>query len=131
MKEKFSAIKNVRNEIKKLEEKLQDISDALQRLTVCNDGTPKTPTRSDTMSALLATKLDLEKEVEERIAALMKMRIELATKLFADVSLSNHERKVLLLRYVDGLPFKEIARQMKYSENQIFLNHRRGLKKIS
>lgn len=130
MKGKFSAIKNLRQEISALKEKIKFLDDSLTNMTATLDGLPKAQSKDDRTARLIAAKVDLQRLLEEKTTDLAVLRADVTCYLFARQSLSNGELKVLLLRYVDCLPFAEIARQMKFSENRIFEHHRRGLKKL-
>lgn len=72
--------------------------------------------------------LDLENDIKNRIEMSERKRLEIqdAIACLKDPVC----RRVLLHRYIDGMAFSQIAKQMNYSEQHIYRLHQRALKKF-
>ena len=122
-------IGRLNGEIENLREKIKELSDALSRVTHTLDGMPKTENYSSILERLVASKVDLEDKLKKLEVEKEITQAEIAVTL-ALSDLTVDERKILLMRYSDCRPFKEIAKSMKYTERLIFLRHRSALDKL-
>lgn len=83
---------------------------------------------SDRMAAAVAQVLALEEQIME---AEEKEQAELKEIMTAINSVQDETLKaVLMLRYVEGLGWVEIAEKMHYEKSSIFIYHGRALQKI-
>ena len=74
--------------------------------------------------------MKLESAIEETRADIFEL-LQLEQKFTEEIStLPAMERRVLTMRYLDGLGYPGIANELGRSTDHVFKLHRRGLKKI-
>ena len=126
-------VKSLSKRICDLKAQLENLSDALNRLTPINDGLPKmskTKNRGvDRISKLLAAKIDAENELAALEVELLERRADLLEKIY-QLKISAVQQSVLTRRYVYLEDFSTIAAALRYSESHIFLLHRRAINVI-
>ena len=127
-------VKSLSKRICDLKAQLENLSDALNRLTPINDGLPKmskTKNRGvDRISKLLAAKIDAENELAALEVELLERRADLITKIF-QLEISTIQQNLLIRRYVYLDDWATIAGALNYSEQHCFTIHRKALKKLS
>lgn len=118
-------------ELSRTRELLTCLDDRLKSLTIQLDGLPKQKRSGDSRLAdLIAKKLDAENRVAELDLQLFDERITLTEKILSCQTLTPTQMQILSCRYVEILPFAEIAAALKFTESHIFTLHRKALKKL-
>ena len=95
------------------------------------DGMPHSPNRpTEAPFVRCLEKIDeIQRNVEEKVAYLIKLRDEINTQI--DM-LDSHEEQILLrYRYIDGFTWEEIERMMNVSERTAFRIHGNALEHFS
>lgn len=119
------------SELSKTRELLNCLDDRLKSLTIQLDGLPKQKRSGDSRLAdLIAKKLDAENRVAELDLQLFDERITLTEKILSCQTLTPTQMQILSRRYVEILPFAEIASALQCTESHIFNLHRKALKKL-
>lgn len=72
--------------------------------------------------------LEVEQEINERVAAAMGLRREIETCI--DGLASNAQRRLLRLRYIEGLSWERIGQLMGYERMQVWRIHGKALESI-
>ena len=113
--------------IKRIEAEIEEIRIMKQNPSMNNDGMPKGTNISDLSD--YAVELDeLEQQLYQEGVEQVKLYKDISWKI---QSLKNEEeRDVLFYRYIKGMEFWEIAKEMEYSERQVHRIHGRALKNI-
>lgn len=81
----------------------------------------------DRFSATISEYLDEEKRISKLLVELLSKRNEIVTEI---EQLGTKHYKMLYLRYVKTMQFKEITGEMKMSENTVFRVHREAIKEF-
>ncbi len=104
----------------------------LRRKAQTVGGDPGSGVRSsqpyDRVGEITARIVDLEREINEDIDTLVDLQREIRQRI-AEIP-DEKQRTVLELRYINCLPFNEIADRMYYSPENIFILHQKGLKNL-
>lgn len=79
----------------------------------------------DTIAATMAKIIDLEREIDQHIDALVKRKRE-AIHLISQLPDYN-QQNVLMARYVQGMPWEEIARELDREIRWVYRVHGKGL----
>lgn len=80
------------------------------------DGLPHSNYAADRLSGIVAKIADLDAVRRPKAAELAQLRGAIEDAM---VSLSPAERRLIRLRYFDGLPWEEVAKRMGYSDRHI------------
>lgn len=123
-------VKRLQGALSTLRERHAGIIDSLHRLNTELDGLPKSHNTESRLENLVSLMIDVERQIADLQAELACTRADLTTELFSSTTLTQNEVTVLMRRYVDLLPFPQIANEMHFSQNNVFLYHRQALKKL-
>ncbi len=113
------------HEVRRLKYQIEQATeelDYLRGLTTRLRNAPSSAKAHSRVEALAIKRIDGEKILASLHEALETARDELMDKILA-APLTSLERDILLLRYVDCLSFRAIARTTHYSLAQIFRTH--------
>ena len=94
------------------------------------DGLPKAKATASRTEILAVKISDAERELERLREEETETILNLAIRISERVKATNTQ-KILILRYIEGLKFAEIAAAMNYSEEAIYYLHRRGVKEFA
>lgn len=92
------------------------------------DGLPHSNYAADRLSGIVAKIADLDAVRRPKAAELAQLRGAIEDAM---VSLSPAERRLIRLRYFDGLPWEEVAKRMNYCESHSRRLVSRALAKMS
>jgi DNA-directed RNA polymerase specialized sigma subunit len=113
--------------IKRIEAEIEEIRIMKRNPSISNDGMPKGMNTSD-LSEYAAELDELEQQLYQEGVKQVKVYKDISWKI---QNLKNEEeRDVLFYRYIKGMEFWEIAKQMEYSERQVHRIHGRALVNI-
>lgn len=127
----LKSVTTLDRELSKTRELLNCLDDRLKSLTIQLDGLPKQKRSGDSRLAdLITKKLDAENRVAELELQLFDERLDLTEKILSCDFLTATQMTILSCRYVECLPFAEIASALQCTESHIFNLHRKALKKL-
>jgi Sigma-70, region 4. len=87
------------------------------------------PEEKQSTASLVAKIVDMEKEVDAAVDLLIEIKHEIEETIRA---LPDHRyREVLLLRYINGKLWREIADELSYSDRNLTYLHNQALKEIA
>ncbi|WP_312281947.1 hypothetical protein [Oscillibacter sp.] len=117
------------NEINDLLMEKKRIMSRLTRMTTSISGMPHGGGESDKMTDGIAKVVELDAEIDSKVDALCDLRREVCANIgtVGDATL----RRVLMLRYISGKTWEQIAVEMNYSWRQIIRIHGQALTKMS
>jgi ArpU family phage transcriptional regulator len=124
-KEYLAQIKRIKTRLKSQARQLKSLEDALCNVSPNLSGMPRPATPNiHKMEDLIAAKVDLENEMADESAVLAKITITIN-------SLSDPIHSTILTsRYISGMQWSEIAREMFMSERRVYQFHRKALAEI-
>ena len=79
----------------------------------------------DTLGNTVAKIIDLEREINNRIDELCDLKYDILARISRMPDLD--QQNVLIARYVQGLKWEKIAKEMNFSLSQIYKLHGKGL----
>jgi len=124
-KEYLSQIRDVNIRLKSLARQRQSLEDALYNISPKLSHTPKSATQDvHRMDGLIAAKLDIESEMETASIKLAEIYKTVSTIPAAELG------AVLTYRYIDRLPWLDIAKELFISESRVYQLHREALAAI-
>ena len=97
------------------------IMSRLTRMTSSISGMPHGGGESDKLTDGVSKLIDLDKEIDGRVDALVDFRREIEGKISALDS--DMQRRLLKLRYIDGMTWERVAVEMGYERRQICRIH--------
>ena len=106
---KLTSVREMKSELSRRQASLQFLTETL-------------PVPSEALAPLI---VDEEKEIARLQVELDAAASELSEEIKSRVT-NSAQRKILILRYVDCLSFKEVARRSRYSEGNCYHLHRKG-----
>lgn len=109
---KLTSVREIKSELSRRQASLESLQVLTERLSL----------PSESLTPLI---VDEEREIARLQVELDKAATDLSEEINQRVS-NSAQRRILILRYVDCLPFKEIARRVRYSERNCYHLHRRG-----
>ena len=109
---KLTSVREIKSQLLSRQASLESLQAITERL----------PLPSESLNPLM---LDEEREIARLQVELDAATSELSEEINRRVS-NTAQRRILILRYVDCLSFKEIARRVRYSERNCYHLHRRG-----
>jgi DNA-directed RNA polymerase specialized sigma subunit len=117
------------DEINDLLREKERIMSRLTRMTSCLSGMPHGGGSSDKMTDGVAKVIELDAEIDSKVDALCDLRREVCANIgtVGDATL----RRVLMLRYISGKTWEQIAVNMSYSYMQICRLHGKALSEIN
>lgn len=113
---------NLKREIKDLEKKLQTLKMSAGNLVPIIDGLPHATQAKSRVERITLMIVDAERELDSLRDRLVQAKTELADKIMCDFS-EPPIQTLLILRYVECLPFKDIAPRMFYGLRYVFKLH--------
>ena len=117
-------------EIRALTNRIELVRQSAKNLVPWRDGMPKPPYKSGSaLERIIYKMLELAEERDEKQKELEAAKVELIEGICA-VAMSEPERRVLMLRYVNCMRFRDICFELKYSDARVYQLHRAGLKKL-
>ena len=128
VKEQLKQYKYTKENIDELEERLYEIDSRFNRITQSFDPMPKGSEKRDKMSEMVVAKENLEKEINQELMKSYKLMAEIESCI---KDLQEEEKRLIRLRYIDGLNWELICVKMCYSWRAIHYKHSDILKKIS
>ena len=123
---KLDTVRELDGKIRELERRLDSVKSSIFP-TPELDGQPRAKRHYSRIEKIASAIVDLERELAELRAEQISAKIDLIAALFERVRHAD-EFKILILRYADCLPFKEIAERLHFSEARIYELHRRGVR---
>lgn len=116
------------HEIESLEERIARLRSALEGGAAALSQTPKaTPKENDVFGARIAQLIDMERQLVERVA---EREFQLRTVDKWLEALPHADSTVIRLRYVDGLPWRKVAKKVNYTPDSCFKINRRVLRSV-
>ena len=112
------------SEINDLLRQREAIMARLTRVTTSYSGMPGGG-GGDTMTDVIARLIELEGEINDRIDALIALRREIEGCIRTVDS--SAQRRVLRLRYIEGMTWERVALEMHYERTQVWRLHGRAL----
>lgn len=110
-----------------LREKERTIS-RLTKITTTISGMPHSCGDGDKMTSGVAKLIELDREIDEKVDALVDFRREIVQHIS---SIDSHmQRRVLILRYIDGMTWDRIALEMGYVPMQAWRIHGEALSSL-
>lgn len=127
-KELFT-IWDTRQEIERLQEKIQALQCVVTSTTKIIDDLPKgTVTNSDKVGRLTAEIVDVENKIRQLEESLEVSSVALYNFFYSE--LDSRTATVMFLRYVGCREWREISQVMELSETRILQLHRKAKKKL-
>lgn len=131
---KENAELNIVRELKKLlvkeEQRLNSLRINALNITPILDGLPHAKTAQSKVEKNALKIIESEQELETLRAELIQAKSVLADKIMTQVDEPNYQT-LLVLRYVECLSFREIARRMHFVLRNIFTLHDAALENFS
>lgn len=116
MKEFFQAVWDAEGRVRRLKRRKARFEDMARSLGANLSGMPSNHNRTSKVEyaacELAQLQTDLENELSEQIHL-----ISLATQIIKRIPASKH-RQVLELRYIDGMPWADITKEMGYQDDR-------------
>lgn len=127
---KLSRVQALKEQIEEVKVNLEVLRGRFERVSPILDMLPKmnSPLTSR-VEELAAQIVDSERELEK----LRGEHVEVTATLPKEIKerVKGHSAQVLILRYCTGKTFKEIAREMCFSETTIYGLHRQGVQQFN
>lgn len=124
------------NEVLDLKKELKDAEKSLELLRLSaavkvplRDGMPKAETTDSRVEILTVRIVDLTKEIEELKQRVMDAIRRLKNRLTIEIK-NTTARRLFILRYIDGMFFRDISFALGYSEAHIYYLHRITLENL-
>lgn len=125
----ITAARTLTEEIKRLAEQIELVRQSAKNLVPVQDGMPKPPNKGSPIEKICYRMLELEEKRREKIKELDAVKVALIDAICA-APLKDGERKVLMLRYVCCMRFRDIQFDLEKSDARIYQWHRAGLEKM-
>ena len=113
---------------KDLEGRIRRLRDASERITTQLTGMPRGSSGEDRLAAIVSEITDLETELCEKIVKIEREMQE-ADKLIDELPDATH-RRLLRLRYYEGLSWKKIGKIMHYDVSTLLRKEKKALKEL-
>lgn len=123
------SVRNLKAAIEERRQQIEILSSAQISISFV-DGLPRAKAQGSRVEKIAAAIVDAEKEIAALVVELDKTAAALATEIFRLVE-GIKRRRVLMLRYVGCLPFREIASEMAISEARVFVLHKEGVQQFN
>lgn len=123
------AVRELNEEMKRGQWRLQLLRDALAQVVPIRDGLPRSKRTTSKIEEITAQIMELERELEEQRLRKEEKQAELTSAICA-AGLSVPEMQVLIRRYVWCMTWQAICEDLKRSDNGIFYLHRTAIKKF-
>lgn len=122
-------VRDLKGKIKEVEKRLQTLKMSAGNLVPIIDGLPHATQAKSRVERITLMIVDAERELDSLRNRLVQAKTELANKIMCEVS-EPVLQTLLVLRYVECLPFKDIYNRMHYTLRQIFRLHDKVLKDV-
>jgi len=124
-KEYLSQIHSINTRLKSLVSQRQSIMDSLYNISPKLSHTPKAASPDiHRMDGLIAAKLDIESEMEAASLKLAGIHKTISAITGAELG------AVLTYRYIDHMPWPDVAKELFLSESRVYQLHREALAAI-
>lgn len=127
-KEYLSQAMSIDKRIREKKESILRLRDMTERVTQSLSLTPHGTDGEHGIDAAVARIVDVEREMEQDIAKLTLLRVEILQTI--DAVPDDDARRVLALRYLDYKEWSEIAREMEVSIRWAHKLHAKGLAQV-
>ncbi len=124
-KEYLRRYKAADDEINDLMREKERILSRLTRMTASATGMPHGGGDTDQLTNGVAKIIELEKEIDAKVDKLVELRREIEASI--ETVDSNIQRRLLKLRYIDGMTWERVAVEMNYSYMQVCRLHGKAL----
>lgn len=128
--EELKRVHELKKKICGLEKTLHDLRVASENLVPILDGLPHSTLARSRVEAIALKIVERGREKDTLCALLPTVKAELADTIMREVS-EPIVQTLLILRYVECCPFKDIARRMRYALRAVFKIHERALKECT
>ena len=125
----INAARDLKEEIQSLERRIETLRTTAQNLVPIRDGLPKGKATSSAVERLTVKILDLEENLRGLQEKLDAVKIRLIEEICA-APMTEMERRVLMMRYVSCMRFRDICFELDKSDARVYQWHRAGLEKI-
>ena len=125
----LNAARDIASEIRACESDLATFRLSMVRLVPLRDGQPKGQSTESQVEKITLLVIEKERELMTLKEQLVEVAGELAQKL-SQLSLTSQERRVIFLRYVACMHFRDIAFEMNKSDARTYAIHATALDKI-
>lgn len=125
--QELNKVRAVKKRIKDLEKKLQTLKMSASNLVPIIDGLPHATQAKSRVERIALMIVDCERELANNRDRLTQAKEELADKVMCEVS-EPEWQTLLVLRYVECLPFKDVAHRMFFGLRYVFKLHDKILK---
>lgn len=115
----------LRKEVDRIRERIREIS---PKTTVRLDYVSRGTTRGQPTEEAAIARIDLDTLLTDTLRSYTSIVDDIAT---ACVNLEPSLREVVLMRYVDGNDWDEVADRLRYSEAHVYELHRIALRELS
>ena len=120
-------VKDLKKRIKDLEKKLQTLKMSASNLVPIIDGLPHATQAKSRVERIALMIVDCDRELKSLRDRLVQAKTELTDKIMCDLN-EPIIQTLLILRYVECLPFKDIAHRMVFNLRYVFKLHDKILK---
>ena len=128
-KEYLMQYRNIKAEIEKLRSQLRELRDLCDQTTVDPSAEKVQSSGSkDRLGDIVAQIADKESEINEKIQQAMQKMDEIEKSI--DLLKDPDERLIVHMRYIQGLKWPRIFEEMPWSEDAIFMKHRKALHRL-
>ena len=128
---KLDCVKEIREKILALEDKLSDLRDVQGSIATTHiDGLPKAKKLDSSVERIVARIAETQDLIDSLQVELAGVMIDLSDEISRRVK-SSRARKILHRRYVCCDMFKEIAVDLRLSQNEVFYYHRKACKEFN
>ena len=125
----ITAARDLKEEIHSVERRIETLKTTAQNLVPIRDGLPKGKATSSAVERLAVKILKLEEYRQAKLKELDAVKIRLIEEICA-APLKEMERRVLMMRYVNCMRFRDICFDLNKSDARIYQWHRAGLEKM-
>lgn len=126
-KEELCSVRELQKKIRTHEQRLEALRMSAKNIVPILDGLPHATEAKSKVEKIALRIVEVERELEELRGQLVQSKSGLADKIMREVE-APEVQTLLILRYVDCCPYKEIARRMRYALRHVFKLHERFLK---
>lgn len=125
--EELNSVRELRKKIRAVESRLQALKTNAENIVPILDGLPHAKTAQSKVERNALKIIESEQELETLRTELIQAKSALADKIMSQVDEPNYQT-LLVLRYVECLSFREIARRMHYTLRSVYRTHKKILR---
>ena len=125
--ETLNSVRDLQKKIRNLERRVQELRISMDNIVPVLDGLPHSSEAKSRVERIALMIVDTERELEDLRGQLPKVQSTLAEVILREVD-SPPLQSFLVLRYVEGLSFKETARRMRYTLRHVYRLQEKFLK---